>query len=88
MRYKTKPVEIEAYEWTGGNDVLTWAKNVSDGNGTSLAYAKDSKGETLVVYTLEGMMRAKRGDFVICGLHGEFYFCKPAMFHAKYEVIE
>lgn len=86
MKYKTKLVEIEAYEWLGGDEVLKWAENVSDGNGTSLHYYKHGVSEILEVWTKEGVMQATKGDFLICGLVGEFYFCKPDIFHMKYEL--
>jgi hypothetical protein len=86
MKYKTKLVEIEAQEWLGGEEIIQWANGVSDGCGTSLHYYKHGKSEILEVWTLEGVMTATRGDFLICGLKGEFYFCKPEIFHMKYEV--
>ena len=89
MRYKTKLVEIEAFQWQGGDEVIRWANNVSNGNGTYIRYWKSSYGkEVLEVHTLEGVMTASLGDFVICGLEGEFYFCKPDIFHKKYELIK
>lgn len=87
MRYKTKPVEIEAYEWTGDIDVVTWADSVSDGAGTGLRLVDSVLGVKLFVDTLEGTMRAEVGDFIICGLNGEFYPCKPDIFHKKYEAV-
>ncbi len=43
----------------------------------------------LRIVTLEGEMKADKGDFIIKGLRGEFYPCKPDVFHKKYErVIE
>lgn len=85
MLYKTRPNEIEAYLWIGDwNELSKWADSVSDGNGTGFLY--DGITGTLIVRTLEGDMQATIGDFVICGLDGEFYFCKPAIFHKKYEL--
>lgn len=88
MRYKTKPNEIEAHRWDGDwEELKAWAGRVSDGNGTSLYYHQRADNrDVLLVYTLEGVMEATLGDYVICGLEGEFYFCKPEIFHKKYEV--
>jgi len=79
MKYKTKPVEIEAMEYTGenGGGILNWAnsREVID------------MGEHLVIKTLEGDMTASIGDFIIKGLRGEFYPCKPDVFHQKFELL-
>lgn len=45
-------------------------------------------GEDLVISTLEGEMRASRGDWIIKGIKGEFYPCKPDIFDATYEPVE
>ena len=46
-----------------------------------------SRSYELVIATLEGDMMASVGDFVIKGLRGEFYPCKPDVFHKKYEEV-
>ena len=78
-RYKTKPCEIEAIQWTGYNE-----KQVCD-------FVKDkhfvSWDGDLMIVTLEGEMRASIGDYIIKGLRGEFYPCKPDVFAKKYELI-
>lgn len=79
MKYKTKPVEIEAVEWTGKN-----RQEIYDFTG--MISWKFSDGE-LVIPTLEGDMRANKGDFIIKGLKGEFYPCKPDIFYMKYEAV-
>lgn len=78
-RYKTKPCEIEAIEWTGNNiiELLDW------GQGKILWNDADD----LYIDTLEGRLKANVGDFIIKGLRGEFYPCKPDVFHKKYEAI-
>lgn len=40
------------------------------------------------IHTLEGVMRAELGDWIICGVKGELYPCKPDIFEATYEVTE
>ena len=51
-----------------------------------IAVKKDT--ETLFVKTIEGDMRASLGDWIIKGVNGEFYFCKPDIFEKTYEQVE
>lgn len=83
MKYKTKPVIIEAIKWTGDNTdkVLEFTNN--------LAYDFSRIGwDNISIPTLEGAMIANRGDYIIKGLKGEFYPCKPDIFEMKYEAVE
>ena len=79
-RYKTKPCEIEAIQWTGENiiELLDW------GQGNILWNDVDD----LFIDTLEGRMKANINDYIIKGLRGEFYPCKPDVFKKKYEEIK
>ncbi len=76
-KYRTKPCEIEAIRWTGDNliELLDW------GQGDILWNDVDD----LFVDTLEGRLKADIGDYIIKGLRGEFYPCKPDVFEKKYE---
>lgn len=78
--YKTKPCEIEAIQWTGKNiiELLDW------GQGKILWNDVDD----LFIDTLEGRMKANINDYIIKGLRGEFYPCKPDVFEKKYEKIK
>lgn len=80
VRYKTKPCEIEAIQWTGKNiiELLDW------GQGKILWNDVDD----LFIDTLEGRMKANINDYIIKGLRGEFYPCKPDVFEKKYEKIK
>lgn len=80
VRYKTKPCEIEAIQWTGKNiiELLDW------GQGQILWNDVDD----LFIDTLEGRMKANINDYIIKGLRGEFYPCKPDVFEKKYEKIK
>lgn len=80
VRYKTKPCEIEAIQWTGKNiiELLDW------GQGKILWNDADD----LFIDTLEGRMKADINDYIIKGLRGEFYPCKPDVFEKKYEKIK
>lgn len=75
-RYRKRPVMVQAIQWTGENlaDVLDFCPAAAWGNATGLAIA-----------TTEGVMRADRDDWVIRGVAGEFYPCKPEVFEATYE---
>lgn len=79
-KYKTKPCEIEAIQWTGKNiiELLDW------GQGEILWNDVDD----LFIDTLEGRMKANINDYIIKGLRGEFYPCKPDVFEKKYEKIK
>ena len=79
-RYKIKPCEIEAIQWTGENiiELLDW------GQGKILWNDVDD----LFIDTLEGRMKANINDYIIKGLKGEFYPCKPDVFKKKYERID
>lgn len=92
MKYRTKPVEIEAIQWTGYN-----LEEIKQFVGESLEYNildtawEVGKGRPYIylrIYTLEGIMNASEGDYIIKGLRGEFYPCKPDVFEKKYEVVE
>jgi hypothetical protein len=80
IRYKTRPCEIEAIQWTGKNiiEILDW------GQGNILWNDVDD----LFIDTLEGRMKADINDYIIKGLRGEFYPCKPDVFEKKYEKIK
>lgn len=76
-RYKKKPVEVEAVQFLTNNflDVVKFT------NGTAHSFVDD----TCIIPTLEGEHIATVGDFIIKGVKGEFYPCKPDVFAATYE---
>lgn len=84
--YKTKPVCIRAVILTEGNaeEVASWAR------GTVQRTPQDQGGAvvTVLIPTLEGLMTANVGDYVIEGTRGEVYPCKPQPFDDKYEEAE
>lgn len=75
-KYQTVPVTKEAVQWNGQN--FDEIKEFTHGD----AYYHDSEG--LFIRTLEGPLRASVGDFIIKGLSGEFYACKPDIFKKTY----
>ena len=89
-KYKTKPCEIEAVRWDGTNvpeieqfagQAVQWCHDCVMHYGSQNPYA----GYMLYIHTLEGVMRADVGDYIIRGLKGEYYPCKPDVFEQKYE---
>ena len=91
MKYRKKPVVIEAIQWTGNTtEIKEFCGNNCSYNVDDSAW-KVGKGiphEELVIHTLEGEMKASRNDYIIKGVNGEFYPCKPDVFEKTYELAE
>lgn len=84
-RFRKKPVVIEAMQWTGGN-----SRELCAFCPTLITTGIDDDGAEYnrlnpLVPTLEGQMMCKVGDWIIKGVKGEFYPCKPDIFEATYE---
>lgn len=79
MKFRKKPVVIEAMRWTGNNsdELVAWSPSV-----------RLNAFGALEIPTLEGMMEASKGDWIIRGVNGEFYPCKPDIFEKTYEAVE
>jgi hypothetical protein len=87
MKCRKKPVVIEAmqYNWDdAGSPKEVVQDNIADFIGANLILV----GDDIIIETLEGDMVAKKGDWIIKGVQGEFYPCKPDIFAATYEVAE
>jgi hypothetical protein len=82
--YRKKPVVIEARQWDGSEESARSIKAWADSHG-SQPLGGWSKDVVLLIRTLEGQMRAVPGDWIIRGVKGEFYPCKPDVFEATYE---
>lgn len=86
-QYRKKPVVIEALQWNGNN--FDEIKNFTNGKVRYYSYyEKNEYGESknvLVIPTLEGDMMAWIGDYIIRGVKGEYYPCKPYIFEETYE---
>jgi hypothetical protein len=78
-KYRKKPVVIEAMQLTQSNAV-----EVSEWCGGEAMFMSPAM-PSVFVRTLEGTMRADVGDYIIRGVQGEFYPCKPDIFAATYE---
>lgn len=77
MKYTKKPITIEAVQWTG-NNLEEICDFIADG---SMEY---NPIDGLFIKTLEGVHHASVGDYIIKGVHGEFYPCKPDIFEETY----
>lgn len=86
-RYKTKPCEIEALLFEDFDESVCSIIEFTNGEYFT-AYGDENHYEYGIVKTLEGDMRAEIGDYIIRGLRGEFYPCKPDVFHKKYELVQ
>lgn len=93
--YRNKPVKREAKQWTGDNAteiMLFVGRNLKVSRPPhSMEVDKDNipnEAYTLIIPTLEGDMTASKGDYIIEGIKGEFYPCKPDIFELTYELVE
>jgi hypothetical protein len=101
-KFRKRPVVIEAVRWTGDNtmDVIDWVLATGERSArwheagfTTLPPADDQEKvcdpapEHIAIDTLEGTMRAEVGDWIIRGVKGEHYPCKPDIFDATYEPV-
>lgn len=97
MKYKKKPVEVEVEQlkYLDGNSILKcmiFMGTTKPLNGYDALYFDDyveivRKEGGLKIETLEGTMLASEGDYIIKGVNGEFYPCKPDIFEKTYELI-
>ena len=97
MKYKKKPVVIEAVQLNASEESITEVlefigkKKVDYFTPDGLMFSDYCKliiAEGLKIPTLEGEMTASIGDYIIKGVHGEFYPCKPDIFEETYEKVE
>ena len=76
-KFRKKPVMIEAIQWTGNN-----LEEIKD----FMRYYEYAK-KNLIIHTLEGKMIAQVNDWIIRGVQGEYYPCKPDIFEKTYEPV-
>src|SRR3990167_1214561 len=89
-KFRKKPVVIEAFCWTGDEhqveDPIWICEAIVRGDVT---FTDNGTPKVLMhIATLEGVHTARRGDFVIRGIRGELYPCKPDIFAATYEAVD
>ena len=91
MKYRKKPVVIDAIQWNGFN-----LQEIKDFVGNDLQYDindtayQAGKGRPVIymkIHTIEGDHECTIGDFIIKGIKGEFYPCKPDIFEKTYEPV-
>lgn len=91
-KYRKKPVEIEAVRYLPGDDCNCVQVATFLGEDPSDACECQAGGSCAdlpwAVDTLEGQMTASPGDWIIRGVKGEFYPCKPDIFEATYEPVD
>lgn len=81
-KFRKKPVVIEAVRYRQGEQDSSFSADEIAGN---VRYPEDG---TMLIQTLEGVMCAQPGDWIIRGVKGELYPCKPNIFEATYEPAE
>lgn len=88
MKYRKKPVVVEAMQWNGNNlyECLCFM-NCDKKQPEPYNISHNAKNE-IAIQTLEGTMIASVGDYIIRGVNGELYPCKPDIFEKTYEVVE
>lgn len=97
MKYRKKPVVIEAFRWTGGEDQIEDPAWIVDAiaagtceilkNERCYVGAHKSHNICMAIKTLEGIHYALPGDYIIRGVKGELYSCKPDIFEMTYEPV-
>ena len=79
MKYRKKPIVIEAWQNSDENEFPAWVDS---------ADVDREPGGVILINTLEGVMKAMPGDYIIKGVQGEVHPCKPDIFEATYEKVE
>ena len=90
-RYRKRPVLIEAMQVTSDGIHEGTIEDWTDGHARFGSLVRSPLGDIIsahmLIQTLEGTMRADLGDYVIRGVQGEFYPCKPDIFKATYQEV-
>lgn len=78
-KYIKRPVEVETVKWNGMNydELFSFC-------GDKIAFEFSHP----YIKTLEGIMNVSKGDYIIKGVEGEFYPCKPDIFHKTYQPVD
>lgn len=87
VKYRKKPVEIEAVQYKGDLESI---KEIIDFIGyiPEIIEGCETQQKFLKIKTLEGDHIASEGDYIIKGVKGEFYPCKPDIFEMTYEIVK
>ena len=86
VKFRKKPVIITAWEWDETKEMFNkiGCKMMSCTGDTK----RPNEMTSLRIETLEGVMRVNKGDYIIKGVKGEYYPCKPDIFHMTYDCID
>lgn len=84
-KYRKKPVVIDAFKWTGDREQEEDPIWIVDAIEKGDVYFDNGN---MIIKTLEGDHRADIGDYIIRGVEGELYPCKPHIFERTYEKVE
>jgi len=88
MKYMKKPIVIEANQWFSLDDDIPGVDAFEDGDDSlcqSCCHQLDEHGQ---IDTLEGVHIVCPGDYIITGIQGEKYPCKPDIFDASYDRVD
>ena len=90
--FRKKPVMIEAVQLVKGMDICEpywWAEAIQTNAVTLHGFGKFTRDVlTVDIPTLEGVMQGKEGDWIIQGVSGELYPCKPDIFALTYDQVQ
>lgn len=81
-KFRKRPLLVDAVQWLGNN-----IDEIYGFVGKQENVIRPGENHALIIKTLEGDMRASRGDFIIKGIKGEYYACKPDIFVMTYDPI-
>ncbi|MBM4646563.1 hypothetical protein GS464_29550 [Rhodococcus hoagii] len=89
-KYRKKPVVVEAIVYKGVESIEAAVEFVGGAFqlGSHAFDGKKCTWATPYIQTLEGKMSVSKGDYIIKGVQGEFYPCKPEIFEQTYEAVE
>ena len=90
QKFKKKPVVIEAVQFTN-NNTNTNSENIqfiTDWINSEKENTANHDNTNIFIQTLEGIMKASVGDYIIRGVNGEFYPCKEDIFLKTYDVVK
>ena len=85
QKFVKKPVVVEAYQFDGN---IRSIDNFPISEVGKFKVSSENGQYCLIIPTLEGEMKALSGDWIIKGVQGEFYPCKPDVFEKTYELVE
>ena len=86
-RYRKKPVVIEALQFLDTAERVEELSHFITDQDVVISY-RCPEDPRLILKTLEGQHEASVGDYIIRGIKGEYYPCKPDIFHATYEAVD